>query len=549
MAGAAFDWGKEAVPADAPTAEAAPFDWAKESTPDISKTESALRGASQGLTLGKANAIAGGAGYFMEGVDRLKRLAGGDVSAVNPLEAYQRGYVKNRDESRARHADAMKANPKTYLGADVVGSMLLPLGTARTLGKAVTAGAAFGAASGHGHSTSDSLGGQLADTAIGAGAGAVGGAAGHGIGKVAGIGLDKVKALLERVRGRADKGIAEAREKAVQMSTEKAAENLKTLRGAAGGEGQKAARLVENIRNRQPHEGMAAPEEQARMLRAAAAEAIEKAAQIGGKLKAAGVDEVIDGAGAFVTPSAKAGRALAAKPQQQKMEEAARAMLAEADELERGLASAAPDDVASMVSRARRSPEMALLENQVLRHNVEDLPEQAAKALAARRAFQGASQDFGADVAKGADEILSGKAAKQAAMGRALRYGPPLAASAAGAMFGGPIGAVVGAGAGLAAGRGLEALAGAGMRPALRSWINLFTKYPAVQNAAWRSVRKLASTNPDALGPFGDRLASAAARSPAALEEAHQQLLGDPGYIMRLVALVADEEREKLAVH
>lgn len=149
--------------------------------------ESAGRGALQQVTLGFADEIYGGA----------RALMGED-------------YAKNRDESRAAFKAAEEENPDAYLageGAGIVGTMLIPglgeLGAAKSLGGAVLGGAALGAAQGLGSSEADltkgDVDGAAIDTGLGALTGGAAGAVGHGVGRV-----------VDRVAGRAARGVEEA---------------------------------------------------------------------------------------------------------------------------------------------------------------------------------------------------------------------------------------------------------------------------------------------------------------------------------------------------
>lgn len=129
--------------------------------------ESATRGAVQGVTLGLSDEIYGGA-----------KAAGGIFAGdFNVTDNYQRF----RDEERAANKKAQEANPKTYLGANIVAGAVVPGGAAlkgATLAGKVARGAAMGAGLGFGESEADVLSGEMAgDVAKGAayGAGAVAG--------------------------------------------------------------------------------------------------------------------------------------------------------------------------------------------------------------------------------------------------------------------------------------------------------------------------------------------------------------------------------------
>lgn len=107
-------WGGQ--PAQQPE-EAAP------AKPDVSRWESAGRGALQGVTFGFGDEIYGaGAG------------------AVDFLTGNGFNYTKNRDEARAANERAREANPGTYLAGEIGGGFALPFGAAATAARAGTVG-------------------------------------------------------------------------------------------------------------------------------------------------------------------------------------------------------------------------------------------------------------------------------------------------------------------------------------------------------------------------------------------------------------------------
>lgn len=107
-------WGGQ--PAQQPE-EAAP------AKPDVSRWESAGRGALQGVTFGFGDEIYGaGAG------------------AVDFLTGNGFNYAKNRDEARAANDRAREANPGTYLAGEIGGGLALPFGAAATAARAGTVG-------------------------------------------------------------------------------------------------------------------------------------------------------------------------------------------------------------------------------------------------------------------------------------------------------------------------------------------------------------------------------------------------------------------------
>lgn len=126
---------------------------------EVGQLESMLRGASQGLTLGFGDEIVGGL-----------------ESAFT-----DKSYTQARDESRLANEAARAANPATYLGSEVAGSIgasFVPGMGATTIPRLV----AMGAVQGLGSSTADLTKGEVLgaakDTALGAGiAGTIGTAA------------------------------------------------------------------------------------------------------------------------------------------------------------------------------------------------------------------------------------------------------------------------------------------------------------------------------------------------------------------------------------
>jgi hypothetical protein len=194
----------QATPTAQPSSAPAPFDpdafLAKRAAPQalpsgISQTESALRGAAQGATLGFADEAVGA----FEGFINTATKGGSLVE----------NYEKARDESRAANKAAEQANPMTYLGGNLAGgiasSALMPGAGALGVGKAAAAaikgggsisnigrgivqmgaaGAVTGAIQGAGDSEAKSVGGVLGDAGKGGAAGGAFGGALGGIGKL-----------------------------------------------------------------------------------------------------------------------------------------------------------------------------------------------------------------------------------------------------------------------------------------------------------------------------------------------------------------------------
>ena len=187
---------KQSFDPDAYLAETTKFDPdAYLQSEDIGETESALRGAAQGATLGFADEITGAA-------ESLKDVL---LTDAELSDIYDR-YKIRRDESREAYRKAEEANPKSFLAGDVAGSlatMAVPgLNIAKGASAAGTIGklGALGAAEGMGRTSKEDLAGIAEDTMIGAGLGAGLGAAGVGIGK-------GIKALKDKPKKLGDTGV------------------------------------------------------------------------------------------------------------------------------------------------------------------------------------------------------------------------------------------------------------------------------------------------------------------------------------------------------
>jgi hypothetical protein len=141
------------------------------------KTESALRGAAQGTTLGFGDEAQGAIQAL--GIKALRQ-----TGADRPFAQL---YKENRDAMRRENAAAKAANPWSYGLGQVAGGAPLALATggggAAGAGRLVATGAAAGGLSGLGESTSETAGGQAWDAAKGAGLGAALGGAAVGLGK------------------------------------------------------------------------------------------------------------------------------------------------------------------------------------------------------------------------------------------------------------------------------------------------------------------------------------------------------------------------------
>ena len=149
-------------------------DTTEPTAPDISKTETALRMAGQGASLGTSDEAAG--------------VGSGVAAALHPAfdpdksiaERFIEAYQSGRDDERKQNRSAEDANPKTALLAKLAGSALPAMATAgsSTLAEAPVATAAImGGAQGAGESNADLTKGQVGQAALDTGKGALTGAA------------------------------------------------------------------------------------------------------------------------------------------------------------------------------------------------------------------------------------------------------------------------------------------------------------------------------------------------------------------------------------
>jgi hypothetical protein len=147
--------------------------------PEVSMTESAIRGAGQGATLGAADEIMSGIGTAYARLTRPDLFEDQSIA-----DTYREGRGIAREADKA----AQEANPLTYLGGNVAGSIatmkalptVMPTKGATVMqrvGNAAASGGVYGAASGLGSSEADLTNGEIEqaalDSATGAGTGAV----------------------------------------------------------------------------------------------------------------------------------------------------------------------------------------------------------------------------------------------------------------------------------------------------------------------------------------------------------------------------------------
>lgn len=182
-------------------AKSGPWDKYKPVPKAPSKAESAWRGALDMATYGTVDELAGG-------LDTVADVVKGDVdmgdgSLGNIVEGIKGRYGKNRDAYRELYKKAEEANPKTYMGAGLVGALAAPgakgMGTlASEFGPRVAGavGAVQGGLNAFGHSEGDSASEIAADTAMGAG---LGGAVSYGAKKVTDAVAPKAKEVYDYV--------------------------------------------------------------------------------------------------------------------------------------------------------------------------------------------------------------------------------------------------------------------------------------------------------------------------------------------------------------
>lgn len=445
-------------------------------------------------------------------------------------------YDANLERNRAILDANKAAHPGLSTGAEIVGSIAAPipggaaakgLGYGARVGRAALQGAGMGAAYGYGTSRAKDAAGTVADTALGGVAGGFGGAAGEGvIAPVISATGRVLSPAMEWLKRRAERGLAGARDMARGITQREEVKNIGNLSGHFGSEVQQGNRLRENIRRIEISPDAVAQQSPTR-LRMAAELARGKADELTSEAQAMGVPE--DGIariGEFLSAGSKLDKAQRASGQAQFSRGAAERFDKAAEALEQG--GAAPsraelNQVAALRQRMIDDPTFNMDEARLLKRSLELWPEQAARMDAAEGALRLAQETAPTRMAQREADLLSGRAALKRGGELALRYGLPALGGYLGSEYGTP-GLLVGAAAGKMAGVGAErtigALAGGGLRPALQSIYRSATQYPAVKNAWWGTVKKLVSTNPQALGKYAPALTSAAARGEHALAAA-----------------------------
>lgn len=169
------------------------------------------RGAMQGASLGFGDELWGAARALG---DSLPESMGGDNRKGGFLDLLKDRYKTNRDEVRTNNKRAEDAHGGLYLTGNLAGGLATaPLlggaGAGTTLLRAAGAGAALGAAQGLGSSESNTVAGDIGNTALGGALGAGAGALGYGGGKLLGLlgrkSGNKVQAIQEAADALGDK--------------------------------------------------------------------------------------------------------------------------------------------------------------------------------------------------------------------------------------------------------------------------------------------------------------------------------------------------------
>lgn len=429
-------------------------------------------------------------------------------------------YRDARDGNRAQLAVDRQQHGGAALAGNVAGSLVLGGATpgAGTYAQATGLGAATGLGMSEADLTRGDVGGAALDTAIGAGLGAVGKAVGDRV--AAGVGRIAAP-IRDYLLRRSGEGIAAAEELAEAQAKDLVGKNVQQARSAAGSAASRARNTIENI------EGISLPEGPSRTVGEAKAMLYEQLDAVDDALeraiaqaRAMGVDPNDIGPGrqgAFLSPGSRLDKAQKAAQQVRNLQ-AAREEIVNGTRQLRGR----PDDellpdiaaeLRSAQAALRSDPRLLDLKQNVLKNATADFPEVAAEAVAKRGAYQQALGSQAADEEALAQRLLSGEEALAQARQRLQRYGAPLA----GTLFGGGAGFGVGLLSGADARESaVLGLAGAGARPAIRSIQNL-ARQPAVQNAAWSTLERLAQSAPQSFGQYAGAVAAAVARGPEAL--------------------------------
>ncbi|QSQ14041.1 hypothetical protein [Myxococcus landrumensis] len=303
-----------------------------------------------------------------------------------------------------------------------------------------------------------------------------------------------------------------------------------SLRGEAGGAASRAGNTIQNIEeiaiapnssNRTAAHVRESIRQQVVELEKDIAEAKAKALASGIDISNVGVGRI----GEMLAKGSKLDKAQQAAAKigtyQQTVMDLRDRLAGMADLADSAIIPGAAEELAQQQAALRQSPYFQDVKENVLKNALAGFNRDAADAVAKRAVFQEALASQPAQTAKRAEELISGRAAKERLKQLGVRYGPPLVGSVAGGLVGSEVGGVAGGLAGVAVGGGapaaIGALGGAGLRPALQALYRTATQYPAVRHGYWNAMAGLAETVPG-MAQFADTLAQAAARGPAALE-------------------------------
>lgn len=503
-----------------------PRSWTPASAAPPASTSSAggaaLRGFGQGLTAEFGDELGAGLQAGLAGFANALPVGVLDVIGIDNRHQQDAGevYRQAREENRRQlEADRQQHMKEALLGNVAGGTVLGLIAPGSGYGQAIGLGAASGLGTSEADLTQGDVRGAASDTAIGASLGAAGKYVGDRIVSGSGRIAAPVRDYLLR---RAGAGKQAAAELAEFQAKDLVGKNVQQARSAAGSAASRARNVIENI------EGIDIPSENARRTVGEAREALyAQLDAVDGALESAiakaqamGVDpdSIAPGRmGEFLSKDSRLDKA-------QKAAQQVRYLRAAREEIVNGTRALSgrvddelmPDtagELRNAQAALRDDPRLLDLKQNVLKNSLDDFPDAAAEAVAKRGAFQEALSSRGADEQALAQRLLSGEEAKAQAMQRVQRYAAPLA----GSLGGGAVGAMVGLGVGNEpTDAALFGLAGAGARPALRSIQNL-ARQPAVQNAAWGAIERLAQTTPQAFGKWAGAVAQAVARGPEAL--------------------------------
>lgn len=199
----------------------------------------AAHGAGQGFTLGFGDEI-------NAAIQALGIKAAGQTGAEKTLGQL---YKQNRDTFRREDAAAREANPKAYLGGEVVASLPATIATAGEAGvgtrlarllRAGRVGATLGGVQGVGASEAPTAGGVATEGTVGAALGGVLGPVGEAVSEIPGAIGRRLLPRAQAFLGRAEQAIAD-------RSAGGAEALAKSAQGTAGASRANASRTVERL--------------------------------------------------------------------------------------------------------------------------------------------------------------------------------------------------------------------------------------------------------------------------------------------------------------